>query len=176
MVDRAADGGLGAHLRDDRAFYTGMSLAAVAAVLAGFARTYFLRSHFQTTPLPLYLQVHGLVFSTWIAFFVAQTTLVAARRTDLHRRLGWAGAWLAAAMVPDDAVSVDARVRDAGGGGGALSASSRNAQAAAYDLASRRRVHAVYLWGGLLVVAGQILRDIVGRTAAWHAVARVLIG
>ena len=83
----------------DRAFYTGMSLAAVATVFAGFSRTYFLRSQFQPTPLPLYLRVHGLVFTTWIAVFVAQTTLVAVRRTEIHRRLGWAGASLAAGMV-----------------------------------------------------------------------------
>ena len=68
-------------------------------MFVGFSRTYFLRSHFQTQPLPLYLQVHGLVFTTWIVLFVAQTTLVAARRVDLHRRLGWAGAAVGALMV-----------------------------------------------------------------------------
>jgi hypothetical protein len=83
----------------DRALYTGMSLAAVATVFVGFARTYFIRSQFQTTPLPPYLHVHGLVFTTWIALFVAQTTLIAVRRTDIHRRLGWVGASLAAVMV-----------------------------------------------------------------------------
>jgi hypothetical protein len=85
--------------RSDRVFYTGMSLAAVATVFAGFARTYFLRSQFQTTPLPLYLHVHGLVFTTWIALFVGQTTLIAMRRADVHRRLGWVGASLAVVMV-----------------------------------------------------------------------------
>jgi hypothetical protein len=48
--------------------------------------------------------------------------------------------------------------------------------AAAYDLSSRKRVHAVYVWGGLLVVAAQVSRDLVGRTAAWHAIARLPIG
>lgn len=82
-----------------RAFYVAMALAAVAAVFLGFARTYYLRPRFQEGPLPLYLQVHGAVFSAWIVLFVAQTSLVAAHRTDLHRRLGWVGAALAAVMI-----------------------------------------------------------------------------
>jgi hypothetical protein len=45
-----------------------------------------------------------------------------------------------------------------------------------YDLATRRRVDPAYLWGGAIVVAGQLLRDIVGQTAAWDAIARALIG
>jgi hypothetical protein len=225
----------------DRAFYTGMSLAAAVTVFAGFARTYFLRSQFQTTPLPLYLQVHGFVFTAWIALFVWQTTLVAARRTDIHRRLGWAGAALAGAMV---VAALTAGIlsgrRDviAGQGDEALrflavpffsmlvfailvtAAVLTRRQtdthkrlmllatislleaaiarwpvalvessawmfgltdtfiviAALYDLASRRRIHPVYVWGGLLVVAEQVSRDMVGRTAAWHALARHLIG
>ncbi len=85
--------------RRDRVFYTGMAIAAVAAVFAGFARTYYLRSQFQASSLPLYLHVHGLVFTIWISFFVVQTTLVAAGRTDVHRRLGWVGAGWAVLMV-----------------------------------------------------------------------------
>ena len=76
-----------------------MALAALAAVFLGFSRTYYLRPQFQDTSLPFYLHVHGALFSAWIALFVAQTSLVAARRTDLHRRLGPTGAVLAAAMV-----------------------------------------------------------------------------
>ena len=59
-------------------------------------RTFYLRPQFQTTPLPTYLLIHGFVFTLWIAFFLAQTTRVAARRTDVPRRLGWAGGVLAA--------------------------------------------------------------------------------
>ena len=39
------------------------------------------------------------MFSAWIALFVAQTSFVATRRIDVHRKVGWAGACLAAAMV-----------------------------------------------------------------------------
>ena len=83
----------------DRRFYTGMALASAAIVFAGFAPTYFLRASYQSTPLPTYLRVHGFLFTSWIALFIAQASLVAARRTDIHRRLGWATAVLAVAMV-----------------------------------------------------------------------------
>jgi hypothetical protein len=74
-----------------------MAIAAAVVVFVGFAPTYFLRA--SPTPLPTYLQVHGFFFTTWIALFIAQTSLVAARRTPVHRRLGWATAALAVVMV-----------------------------------------------------------------------------
>ena len=40
-----------------------------------------------------------------------------------------------------------------------------------YDFASRRSVSPVYVWGGLAIVAGQWLRDVLGATALWHAFA-----
>jgi hypothetical protein len=45
-----------------------------------------------------------------------------------------------------------------------------------YDLASRRRVHPAYVWGGLLLVASQPLRLAVAGTGAWLAFARWLTG
>lgn len=85
--------------RYERMFYTGMSLAFAITVFAGFARTYFLRSHFFPEPLIPLLRLHGIVFSSWLALFMVQTTLVAANRTRVHRRLGIAGAVIATLMV-----------------------------------------------------------------------------
>jgi len=85
--------------RYDRQFYTGIALVVAVTVFAGFAPTYFLRARFQSTPLPLYLHVHGLLFTSWIALFVVQTGLIASRRVDVHRRLGLVAAGLAVAMV-----------------------------------------------------------------------------
>jgi hypothetical protein len=84
---------------NDRAFYTGIAIAAALVVLVGFSRTYFLRPYFETASLDTAFHVHGLVFSAWIALFVAQTSLVATRRIDVHRKLGWAGACLAGLMI-----------------------------------------------------------------------------
>ena len=47
---------------------------------------------------------------------------------------------------------------------------------AAIDTMARRRLHPVYLWGGLLVVLSFPLRVLAAGTAAWQAVARWLVG
>ncbi len=228
-------------VRADRVFYTGMALAVAVAVFVGFARTYYLRSQFQTTSLPFYLRVHGAVFSAWIVLFLAQTSLIGVRRIDLHRRLGWVGGALAAVMI---VVGVTAAIlsgrRTIAEGlenetltflttplssmvvfGALVGAAIRYrrqpqvhkrlmllatisildaatarwplaflatiswayyaladlfiAAAVAYDVASRRRVHPAYIWGSLLIVVSQSLRNVVGRTDAWHAVARLIL-
>jgi hypothetical protein len=83
----------------DRAFYTGMSLAVIVSVFWGFARSYFFRSQYFSTPLALIGKVHGAIFVSWTVLLLVQTVLVSRRRTDLHRRLGVVGGVLAGAMV-----------------------------------------------------------------------------
>ncbi len=85
--------------RNDRIFYTGMSLVILATVFVGFAPTYYLKGYFQTPPLRALVHAHGLVFTGWIVLFLTPTVLVASHRTDLHRRLGMAGVGLAALVV-----------------------------------------------------------------------------
>jgi hypothetical protein len=174
--------------------------------------------------------------------FIAQTSLVAARRTAVHRRLGWATAALAVAMVVVGTTAGIWSMRrqvDAGFAEQAraflttplfsmvafamlvgaaikfrrepqthkrlmllatisildaavarlpfeyLRASSWNylpttdvflAAAILYDVVSRRTVHQVYIWGGLLLVIEQVLRIPIGDTAAWQAIAGAIIG
>jgi hypothetical protein len=85
--------------RRDRLFFGGMAVLAALTVFAGFAPTYFLRALSERPPLAPLLHLHGIVFTSWILLFVAQTALVAARRTDIHRRLGVAGAGIALVML-----------------------------------------------------------------------------
>lgn len=85
--------------RHDHLFYTGMSLAIIVAVFVGFAPTYYLKGYFHPAPLAPLVHLHGFVFTTWILLFLVQTVLVARDRTDLHRKLGLAGAILAATLV-----------------------------------------------------------------------------
>jgi hypothetical protein len=88
-------------LARDRRFYMAMAVAFVATVLIGFGPTYFFRPVFKpAAPLTPLMQVHGFLFSAWVLLLIVQTTLVAARRTDVHRRLGVAGGVVAALMVP----------------------------------------------------------------------------
>jgi hypothetical protein len=95
--------------RGDRRFFVGMATAAVATVFFGFAPTYYLKSFTHTAvyptglpvspSLPAIVHVHALAFSAWILLLLVQTTLIAADRPHVHRRLGVAGAVLALFMV-----------------------------------------------------------------------------
>ena len=89
----------------ERLFYSGMALAMVATIFIGFAPSYYLRGSLETwTPAPLLpmtpiSHLHGILFSGWSLLFVAQTLLVSAGRTDIHRKLGLVGFALLPAMI-----------------------------------------------------------------------------
>lgn len=92
--------------RHDRLFYGGMAIAMGFTVFAGFASTYYLRflaggpsATLTGGPFTALVHVHGALFTAWVLLFIVQTALVANRRVAVHRRLGVAGAGLAAAMV-----------------------------------------------------------------------------
>ena len=85
--------------RDDRIFYTGMAVVVILTVFAGFARTYFLKTFTGAPPLPPLVHLHAILFLTWTILLLAQTTLIGTGRTYIHRRLGIAGAVLAATIV-----------------------------------------------------------------------------
>lgn len=70
-----------------------------AAVLAGFAKTYYFRTFFDSPPLPRAEHVHGILATVWIALHYTQARLVAVHRVDLHRRLGIFGALVAALLA-----------------------------------------------------------------------------
>jgi len=84
----------------DRRLYIWAAVVVPIIVLAGFARTYYLKGLFGTPALPgLLVHLHGLVMTSWVVLFVAQVWLVAARRTRVHQRLGVFGAVLAALII-----------------------------------------------------------------------------
>ena len=85
--------------RSDRFFYVGMSVLAIVIVFAGFAPTFYLNSYYAQRPLSVLVAIHGTAFTAWILLLLVQSSLVAAGRTDVHRRVGWAGAGLAALMI-----------------------------------------------------------------------------
>jgi hypothetical protein len=223
-----------------RRFYVGMAAAMAATAFVGFAPTYFLRPVFRpaTAALTPLMHVHGLLFGAWTLLLVVQTSLVAVRRTSIHRRLGIVGAALAAAMVvaggllalssarlglgPSGmdpvtflAIPLGALAMFAGFFGAAMAL--RRTPAAhkrlmllatisiitpaiarlwfvhqrppialgltnlfvlivvAHDWWRERRVHPVYIWGGLLVLVSGPLRIAIGSTDLWHAFARALL-
>src|SRR5262249_35664001 len=85
--------------RNERLFFVGITVILGLTVFAGFARTYYLKSYFGSPALSTLVHCHGIVFSSWIVLLLIQTTLVAANRTAIHRRLGMAGAVIAILMV-----------------------------------------------------------------------------
>jgi hypothetical protein len=95
----------------ERRLYGGIAVLAALVVFTGFARSYYLRSLFVTTPLPILLHVHGAIMSLWYALFVSQVALVAAHRVDLHCMLGVATATCSAVLVPVGALVALAFVR-----------------------------------------------------------------
>jgi hypothetical protein len=90
----------------DRLFYGGMAISMGLTVFAGFAPTFYLRfftggpkATLSGGPFTALVHVHGALFTAWVLLFIVQTALVAGRRVAVHRRLGVAGAVLAAAMI-----------------------------------------------------------------------------
>jgi hypothetical protein len=83
----------------------------IAIFLVGFAKNFYLRAWLGTRPLILTAWVHGIVMTAWLGLFATQIVLVARGRTDLHRKLGEVGAWLALAVVLIGAVTIWVRER-----------------------------------------------------------------
>ncbi len=231
----------------ERRFYTGMALALLATVFAGFARTFFLRAWFpevrHLAPTETIFYIHGIAFTAWFALLVVQPSLVAIRRIDLHRKVGWFGAGLAATMaVMGVSVALVAARRPTGFLGipippaeflivpftdmalftlfvGLAIARRRDPQAhkrlmlvasisfltaaiarlpfafmesgppayfgvtdlfllplIVWDVATRRRLHPVTLWGGVLLIVSQPLRLWISGTETWLHFANWLIG
>jgi hypothetical protein len=80
-------------------FYPLIALALAIFTIVGFSRTYYFRFLTDLPPLTVLVHLHGLVFTAWLALFIAQTRLVAAHRVDLHMKLGMAGVAIALLIV-----------------------------------------------------------------------------
>jgi hypothetical protein len=82
----------------DRKFYPAMATVLAALVFAGFAPSFYARPA-SAGPLALPLLLHGVAGTSFVLVFTVQSWLIAARREAAHRKLGVAGAALAAAFV-----------------------------------------------------------------------------
>jgi hypothetical protein len=82
----------------DRVFFGGMGFAMTLTVFLGFAPTYYLIRP-EAPPLTPLLHGHAFFATTWMLLFMTQTGLIAAHRTDLHRRIGIGGAIIAAVLT-----------------------------------------------------------------------------
>jgi hypothetical protein len=88
----------------ERSFYLAFTVALALSVLLGFARTFFLRAWYPDwaavhgAPERIFYW-HGTLFATWYLLLIVQASLISGRRVAVHRRLGFAGAAIAAVMV-----------------------------------------------------------------------------
>jgi uncharacterized membrane protein YozB (DUF420 family) len=108
------------HRVAERRFYTGTAFLMLASVFLGFSRTFFLKHWFPEAavfapPEPFFFYVHGVCFTAWILLMFVQPLLVASRRVDVHRTVGWFGVALAAAVIAVGTVGALIAARRPGG-------------------------------------------------------------
>ena len=85
-------------LRGGPRLFTGIALMQLLVAIAGFGFEPF-RGRTDYAALPLSTHVHASFGIAWCVIAIAQPWLIGARKPQLHRKLGWAAAALAAAMV-----------------------------------------------------------------------------
>ena len=94
----------------DRQLFVWAGALLVACVFTGFARNYYLRLWFGTRGISPLVHAHGLLMSSWVALFAAQTWLIERGRIVTHRRLGVLGVVLAVLAVASAATVTLAQV------------------------------------------------------------------
>src|SRR5437867_2489120 len=75
-----------------------MSLLIVAVVAYGFSFTIGQNLIHPAIPRPAFLYFHAAVFSLWLVFLILQSALIRTHNVGLHRRVGWFGVALGAAI------------------------------------------------------------------------------
>jgi hypothetical protein len=84
----------------DRQFYSAIATVLAVLVFAGFTPSFYARDWSGgAAPLAVPVFLHGVAGTLFVLVFAVQSWLVAAGRVAWHRKLGVAGAVLAAAFV-----------------------------------------------------------------------------
>lgn len=108
-----------------RRYFLTAAFLALAVVLVGFWKTFFLPSFEGTFTAPPVIYIHGAILFLWTLFFVSQSVLIRRKDLKLHRKLGWAGPVLAVAVaISTMASGVYVLKRDVAAGGGDIAIAS----------------------------------------------------
>ena len=83
----------------DKYFYFSMSLLIAVIVVWGFSHTVDANLFHPAVPRPILLWFHATAFSTWVVFYIFQSTLVRTHNVKWHKFFGWFGVGLATVMV-----------------------------------------------------------------------------
>jgi hypothetical protein len=86
------------HPWDHRFLLANVALISVSMV-AGFGPEIRQRLQANEPSYPLMVHVHAVAFCAWLVLLATQILLIGVHRLDIHRRLGVAGACLAAVML-----------------------------------------------------------------------------
>jgi hypothetical protein len=86
-------------------FYVGAAVFVILLNMAGFLPSLIDQSR-RVAPPTWLMTAHGALAAAWLLFFLVQTTLVASRRTPIHRRVGVAGPFIAFAMIAVGSMTV----------------------------------------------------------------------
>jgi hypothetical protein len=89
---------IGRQQRAKHRFYISAAVFLILLNIMGFGPSLMDPSRRNASPSPLAM-MHGMVAGAWLLLLLAQVTLVATRRTAIHRRLGIIGPVLATAMI-----------------------------------------------------------------------------
>jgi hypothetical protein len=84
--------------RSDHPFYVGSAVFACVLSIVGFLPG-IVQTPRRTAPMTPLVALHGLTMAAWLVLYLTQTILVTRGQVRLHRRLGAAGACLAAVIV-----------------------------------------------------------------------------
>ena len=93
-----APGQTESRVRVQRWFSVSAGVSVILLSFAGFGPALIDQSRRYAPPTAL-VMAHGATCAAWLVLFLGQATLAATGRMDLHRRLGWIGPALAAAIV-----------------------------------------------------------------------------
>lgn len=88
------------HTVGDRRYFGWLTAMLALLVFSGFARTFYFFPIFRLPAPPTLLVVHGTLMTAWIALLAVQTALISARRIDWHKKVGIAGGFLSALILP----------------------------------------------------------------------------
>jgi hypothetical protein len=80
-------------------FYLIVSACILLIILFGFGPSFYLRPLYEMPSETPIVFVHGGFMTLWFFILVAQTSLVASGRADIHRKLGIAGVALACVAI-----------------------------------------------------------------------------
>ncbi len=69
-------------------FYFYSFIAMTILCLGGFVPSFFLRPQFFAEPLPVWMHIHGVLFTLWYFVAIAQAWLILKNKQILHRELG----------------------------------------------------------------------------------------